>query len=503
MTASRHAAPDQPPVIRARLSLVSRLSAPIDSGPLIFFRILFGLVIVWEVLRYFSYGWIERYYVQPSLHFTYFGFDWVRPWPTMGMYLHFAVTGAVALCVALGLWYRVTSALLFVLFTYIFLLEQAVYLNHLYLVCLLCFLLIFLPAHREWSLDVKRRPSLRSITAPAWTLLLLRVQLGIVYVYGGLAKLNADWVQGEPMRTWLAKRKNYAVIGPYVTEEWFVAFFTWGGILLDLLIVPCLLWRPTRWLALAGATAFHLTNAMVFRIGIFPWLMLGATALFFPAAWWSRLRRGPGARPATHGPGRRSARRDARVDTRELPRTTTGGEHAHEAPASPARGVVMVLLGVYFLWQLLFPLRHFLYPGNVSWTEEGHRFAWHMKLRDKVGQARFVVTDPGTGQQWRIDPAGYMRRWQLRRMVTHPDMILQFSHYLADDFRRRGHPDVEVRANVAASLNGRRPQPLIDPAVDLTTVRRGLRPADWIVPLYEELRRGQSSETDDAEESDD
>lgn len=34
--------------------------------------------------------------------------------------------------------------------------------------------------------------------------------------------------------------------------------------------------------------------------------------------------------------------------------------------------------------QILYPLRHHLYPGDVTWNELGHRYSWRMKLRDKV-----------------------------------------------------------------------------------------------------------------------
>ena len=77
------------------------------------------------------------------------------------------------------------------------------------------------------------------------------------------------------------------------------------------------------------------------------------------------------------------------------------------------------------------PLRHLLYPGNVSWTEEGHRFAWHMMLREKSGRAIFTVTDPASGRVWRVRLSDHLTPRQIRKMSTRPDMLLQFAHYLA------------------------------------------------------------------------
>ena len=61
---------------------------------------------------------------------------------------------------------------------------------------------------------------------------------------------------------------------------------------------------------------------------------------------------------------------------------------------SAGRLSLMLAICVFAALQLLMPLRHWLYPGNPNWTEEGHRFAWHMKLRDKDATAVFELRDP-------------------------------------------------------------------------------------------------------------
>jgi vitamin K-dependent gamma-carboxylase len=146
-----------------------------------------------------------------------------------------------------------------------------------------------------------------------------------------------------------------------------------------------------------------------------------------------------------------------------------------------------LVVGFIALWigiQILVPLRYLLYPGNVSWTEEGHRFAWMMKLRDKDALARFTVRDPESGREWRVSPERYLLRHQVGEMESRPDMILQFAHYLARVWaEERQIANVEVRARVCASLNGRPPALLIDPERDLARVERNLRHADWILPL--------------------
>jgi hypothetical protein len=111
-----------------------------------------------------------------------------------------------------------------------------------------------------------------------------------------------------------------------------------------------------------------------------------------------------------------------------------------------------------------------------------------MKLRTKVGEAVFTITHPQSGQTWTIKPENYLESHQLMKVITKPDLIVLFAHYLAEEKQREGYDNVEVRARVMVSLNGREPQLLIDPKVDLAKEEVSLLPARWIVPLTTPLR---------------
>jgi len=467
---------------RAYDRLADHLFAPVDVSSLVFFRIAFGLVMLYEVLAFFAHGWIDAQFVRPAFHFKYFGFGWVHAWPGFGMYLHFALLGMLAACIAAGAFYRLASAAFFFGFTYVFLIDQARYLNHFYLVCLVSGLMVFVPAARAFSLDARwaeRRTGQRSWTVmPAWPLWLLRAQIGIVYFYGGIAKLNADWLRGAPMDMWLAKRAGRPLLGPLVSLDWMPYFFSYGGLLLDLLIVPLLLWRRTRVWAFALTIFFHLMNSWMFTIGIFPWMMIAATTLFFEPDWprrtWAKMSAWLGAR---------WTEQQASNATESSARFARGGL----LPYGPrARACIVAALAVYLLAQTAIPLRHFLYPGQVHWNEEGHRFSWHMKLRTKIAEARFRVSYAGTDGErgsWEVVPTQYLRPWQVDKMAARPDMILQFAHFLADSMRDVGFQDVEVHADVMAALNGRAPRRLVDPSVDLAAEPRSLGHAHWVLPL--------------------
>lgn len=271
--------------------LSRRLFAPVDIAGLAFFRMAFGFIMLVEVYRYFANGFIRRFWIEPPMNFSYPGFEWVQRMPPLGMYALFAGLGVLAVCIMLGLAYRTCIRLFCLGWTYVFLLEQALYLNHFYLLCLLALILSFLPAERKWSLDVRRNPALGSETAPAWTIWILRAQLAIVYFFGGVAKINADWLAGDPMRLWMAELPNYPILGPWFREEWLIYFMSYSGMLLDLLIAPALLWRPTRWAAFTVITLFHVMNSQLFPIGIFPWFMILGSTIFLPSDWPRRLLR--------------------------------------------------------------------------------------------------------------------------------------------------------------------------------------------------------------------
>jgi vitamin K-dependent gamma-carboxylase len=438
-------------------TLQKNLLAPVDAASLAVFRIGFGLIMAWEMYCFLSEGKVDYYFVEPVFHFKYLGFAWLQPWPRLWMYGHFYALLALALCLAAGLFYRL-SALLFALgYTYVFLLDQAQYQNHYYLICLLSFLLVSVPAHRTLSLDrlLFAHPHIASV--PAWSLWLLRAQMGLVYFYGGIAKLNVDWLTGWPMRQWLVD----AIYLPPFTHLFDTMaaayFFSYAGLLIDLAAFPLLVRQRTRPYMLVVLFLFHFVNSQLFSIGAFPYLGVALTLLFLPADWPRRLFNWPTAPPA-----------------HEDSTTTLNPKNAR---------LMLVLLTTYLAIQALLPLRHWLYPGNVSWTEEGHRFAWHMKLRDKECSASFFLYEPTSGDRWQVNRRKYLTDRQSDKMANRPYMAVQFAHFLAARERRPGDGPIEVRAHISCSLNGRPYFPIVDPDLDLAQVHYGMAAADWILPL--------------------
>lgn len=514
------ARPKKKPSVHEKSSSRSRwlaaLFEPMDAAGLAFFRIAFYGIMIWEAWRFLENRWVERYFSGQDFYFKFWPFDFVTPWPGDGMKIQVYVMAFCALCAGLGWFYRVNATAVFLMMTHFFLIEQARYLNHLYLVCLLAFLMIFVPAHRTFSLDARRCRF--SGKAPAWAYWLLRFQVGVPYFFGGIAKLNLDWFRGEPLREWLADRTDFPFLGEYFENEGVVWTMTYGALLLDLFVVFLLVWRRTRILGFLAALIFHLMNSRLFGIGIFPWTMIAATIIFFDPDWPRRfvadMKRGHPLRSPGASVGFMLGVLTAALLPKVFawPRALIGGIglmvagyhldepwRRHKTPPSiespsstgswkkllPRQRKWVAFLSLWVAVQVALPLRHLVIPGNAHWTEEGHLYAWHMKLRDKDGAGLFTVLDPGNGDTWQIRPDKLLTRRQSNKMLTRPIMIVQFARYLEKRIRdQEGRGDLEVRAEIRASLNGRRPQNLIDPQIDLTQVPYPwFGHADWIVPL--------------------
>jgi hypothetical protein len=436
------------------------LAVPVDGASVAVFRVAFGAMMLFSVVRFAAHGWIAEYYLAPRHFFTYAGLGWVTPWPGAGMYVHFAAMGIAAALVMIGLWTRLSSAAFTALFAYAHLCDKTNYLNHYYLVILVGLLLVVLPAGEVGSVDAWRRARRTGAaiarTVPAWVVWTLRGQLAIVYVFGGVAKLQPDWlIHAQPLTAWLAGHSELPVVGPLLDAPWAPHVASWLAAAFDLSIAAWLMWPRSRPVAYVAVVAFHLATVRLFHLGLFPWLMIALTPIFFGPDWprrlWARLRRRPPA-PLPPAP-----------------------------PRGPGRAVGAIL-ALHAVLQVALPLRFLAYPGYHLWTEEGFRFAWKVMVMEKSGVADFLVRDPDSGREWRVAATDYWTRYQAAMMATQPDMILEAAHVIAADQRRRGVARPEVRADVMVSLNGRPAQRLIDPAVDLAAEPFALTPYRWILP---------------------
>jgi vitamin K-dependent gamma-carboxylase len=439
--------------------LTPRAGAAVPGWSVAAFRIAFGLLVSYSSVRFLARGWVERLYLAPANHLTYAGFDWVRPLPAPLMYSVVVALAVLGLCIAAGFRTRVAAALFAIGFAYTELIEASLYLNHYWFVTLAALWLVAIPASGCASVD--RGPG----TVPAWAVWALRGQLAVVYVFAGIAKLNADWLwHATPMRLWLPDRANQIPVAGALLEQASVAFaMSWAGALFDLTIVGWLLWRRSRPYAYAAVVAFHLATLALFQIGVFGWVMIALTPVFFGPSWPARLL-GRFSRLAVPAASIRPALR-------------------------PATAVALAAVAAL---QITVPLRHLAHPGDVRWTEEGYYLSWRVVLTEKAGWLEFWVTDPATAETWVVQPTLVLEDWQARQAAIRPDLALTAAHLVARHYREVDR-EVEVRADSWVSFNGRPRQRLLDPAVDLAAQDRGTAPfgfdaSSFVLPLDPPVR---------------
>lgn len=409
----------------------------VPIGPLVAFRIIFGALGVFAALRFVYYGWVDSLYIQPKFHFHYFLFEWVHPLPGNWMYLPFILMTIGALGITLGCFYRFSAILYFLSFTYVELLDKANYLNHYYFVSIIAFLLIFMPAHADVSVDARRNPALRSSVVPYWSIWLLRFQLTLVYCFAGIAKINSDWLlEAQPLRIWLQGFRDLPFVGWLFASSWLAYVFAWFGCIYDLFVPFFLMNNKTRSWAYAAVIVFHLLTWMLFPIGVFPWVMMGATLIFFPASFHEKWLRFFRTQP------KNGQARSFRV-------------------LSPFLKYVLVL---FIAVQLLIPIRFLFYPGSLFWYEEGYRFSWRVMLMEKKGYATFYVVDRTSGGTIEVNNAIYLTDTQIDQMSRQPDMILEYARFLGEKYNDTllhfGKESVhlqrpKVEAEIFVTLNGK------------------------------------------------
>ncbi len=433
-----------------------------DAAPLAVFRIFFGGIMLFSMIRFQSYGWIEKLYIEPQFFFSYLGFEWVKPFGEY-TYLLFILCGLAAFFVMIGLQYRVAIITFFLSFTYIELMDKTNYLNHYYFVSCLSFLMIFLPANAAFSADAFWKK--KEFKVPRWSIDAIKLLLSIVWFYAGLAKLNSDWLlEAQPLKIWLTAKYDIPILGDLLQKEAFHYLFSWSGALYDLSI-PFLLWNSkTRNLAFVAVVVFHVLTRILFPIGVFPWVMIGSALIFFDAKFHRRILE-------FFWKKRNMLSMSIVAQKNSLYQKNT-----------------LVILAVFFLFQLLIPFRHLLYEGELFWTEQGYRFSWRVMLMEKAGYANFKIVDPETGKRFYIQNGNFLNPLQEKQMATQPDFILEFAHFLEKHFRHSGFPDPEVYVESYVALNGRSSRPYIDPEIDLTTIKPSWKPKTFILPFNDEIK---------------
>jgi len=452
-------------------SIANYFNKQSSAAPLAVFRMFFGFLMFISLVRFWSKGWIESLYIEPSFHFSYYGFEWVKP---VGLYTYvfFIICGISAFFVAIGYKYRLSILIFFLSFTYIELMDKTTYLNHYYFVSLVSFIMLFIPCNAMFSIDtISIRKSYK--TVPKWTIDSLKLMLGIVYFYAGITKINSDWLlNAMPLKLWLKSKYDLPFIGhTLMQQEWFHFFMSWGGMFYDISIPFLLLFRKTRSIAFVLVVAFHITTRVLFPIGMFPYIMILSTIIFFDSNVHYKI---------IHFTIKILEFFKMKTDNLKL----SFSQVNHYKVWNTSLLIIVVFMTI----QIIIPLRSLLYPGELFWNEQGYRFSWRVMLMEKKGNSVFKIVNSKTNSFFYVNNDDFLTPVQQKQMSFQPDMILEYGHYLGNHFKSQGHQNVAVFVESYVSLNGRLSQQFIDPSANLMELKDSFKHKFWIKPLNDEIK---------------
>lgn len=412
----------------------------IDNSPLIVFRIFFGFLVTCESFGAILTGWVKRVLIDPEFTFSFIGLEWLQPLPGFGMYCYFSLMGVFGLAIMLGYRYRIAITSYTILWAGVYFMQKSSYNNHYYLLLLISFLLIFLPANRYASLDVKQNRVSEEKTMPYWISLLFIIQVGIVYVYAAVAKFYPDWLDGTFTKNLLSGTTTRPFFLELFSQKWFYLFIAYAGILFDLLIVPFLLFKKTRTLALIASIIFHIFNSITLQIGIFPFFALTFALFFYEPETIRRI----------------FLRKKSRLENENVDQNFYG------------KKIVYYLMIPYLIIQLLLPLRHHFIEGDVLWTEEGHRLSWRMMLRERSGYIVIRIKDLETDDESIYNYGKNLTDKQAQNLATKPDFIWQYCQRIKENFK--GKP-IAIYIDCKNSINRKEYKTLIDPKFDMAKAK--------------------------------
>ena len=446
------------------------INKQISIAPLVVFRIIFGAMMFISTLRFILKGWVDELYVYPTYFFTYYGFDWVKPLGEDGMYTLFGLMLVSSVLIALGFLYRANIIVFFTVFTYVELIDKTNYLNHYYFVSLIAFILIFLPAHRFFSLDVFFGICKKKSLVHAWSINVIKLQIGLVYFFAGIAKINYHWlIEAQPLTNWLKHQWDFPLIGDFLTQDYVAFLFSWGGAIFDLTIFFVLINSTLRLYGYILVVLFHVMTSIMFPIGVFPLVMICSTLIFFSSDFHSKI--------------------ISFISTIIFQKKLTPSNKTVHSPYKN-QTFLKFLFTCFICIQLLLPFRYLLYPGKLFWTEQGYRFSWRVMLIEKAGYAQFYIHEPAKDRKMLVQNCDYLTPQQEKMMSTQPDMILQFAKHLnkiySDTLIVEGNEKIQlqnpkVTADVRVSLFNEGNKLFIDPKVDLSKEQRGFKNKKWVL----------------------
>jgi uncharacterized membrane protein YphA (DoxX/SURF4 family) len=407
----------------------------VDGKYLGVFRIIFGLAFIKETFRVKES--IFPFYLEPDTLFKWPFFEWVELLPEQYLYLLSSLLILSAFMILLGFFTQFFSIIASFIYAYFFFLDRSYYNNHYYLILLIVIILSFVKSDTKWSL--KELFFKTNGTVPVWNVFVFRVQFAIVYLYGATAKFNADWLSGRTMKASIDSEAYQGLkqLFPF-NKDILILFLTHAGWIFDLTVPLLLLHKKGKYVALPFLVIFHTINGFNLNIGVFPFLMMGATIVYW-------------------GDGLREVLNFKVIKSVKLSITTQ---------------CASFLLVFYLMFQFLFTLRHFLIKGDYNVTGEGYNFSWKMK-GNAIELKRYDIYCFDLIHKTEYKIPLNLHKKQYSTLSSVPLSNIPFAQYISNQISKQYHVNkdsLKVNAFIKISLNGSDDFYLIDTSYNLLMV---------------------------------
>jgi vitamin K-dependent gamma-carboxylase len=440
------------------MGIKSWLSDNVSGKRLSLFRILFGISMCYEIVDYFKIKLIEVGILQPSILFHFSPFGAIGPLPSAIFKIILGLMLIAAILITVGYRTKPAAAFFSVAYLYIIFLEKAYYNNHLYLFALIAFLFSIIDSEEHYSLT-KKINMLPARWIPRWHLALLQWQIVMVYFYGGVAKLSADWiVRLEPINTTRNTISN-EVWYSFIKSDGGLKFFMYGGLVLDLIFSLLLFHKKLKWIAIPAIIVFNFMNSKIFNdIGVFPYVMLCAMVLFITTD-----------------------------DIRKILPSVGVTDTSNWQAFSKTSKWLQYLMAGYIIFHSVMPFRGHIFSKNMDWTGIHQSFSWRMKsMHREFVEMKWVVVNGQTKESIPITHEQLINNLQVEVVGRNAEAVLQFARFLKAEAVKRNIASPRVYAKIIVKFNGRPAQPFVKPDIDLSSDSYHIGNTEkWLTPLAE------------------
>ncbi len=480
-------------IFKIKLSMLTKLLhflfKPINPSVVNIYRIVFGCFMFYQMMYYYDLDYTYQFMAGPEVLFPYRGFEFLQPLPIEILkVIHFLLLISTVL-ITLGLWYRYAVIFFFIGFSYFSFIDKTLYNNHIYLFSLIAFVMIFLNADTNYSIRYKRSKQIIKNVIPAWNQYILIFLISLPYFFGGIAKLSFNWLNTDLAKV-IYNQTNGSVLYNLLPENIFIFLIKYGGLIYDLIIVFLLLNKKTRKYGIILLLIFNLTNSnLLFNdIGIFPLLMICSTILFFDSSKVGEFISDLMPKRPTKKLSKRELKLDKKRKKKELVSKHSNSLNFlnQNIAWTKSRKITTICIGVFILFHLIFPFRHFLLTNNPEWTGLGSRFAWRMKMQSKeITEFNMTLIDRGNNASGDITVASFLSKNQMTHIAEDPYNIIHLAKYLQPLIEKKYNIlDPKITVDLKVKFNGFDTQNLISTEADLVKLSESpFANNEWIMPL--------------------